>query len=60
MQVRFPISNPMSNPSKYPQSPCYQCPVSWNAINGRWCPKLRCYVEYATRIPCRRPGSPTD
>lgn len=44
----------------YPPSPCYQCNVGINAVNGRWCPKLKCYVEYASRYPCRSPFCSTD
>lgn len=50
----------MSNKDSYPKSPCYQCPVSYNALNGRWCPKLKAYVEYASKFPCKTPFSKTD
>lgn len=33
---------------------CAQCPKAHDSINGRYCNKLRKYVQYATEPPCKK------
>lgn len=31
---------------------CQSCEYGRNCINGRWCAKLRVYVEYSNKVKC--------
>lgn len=40
--------------------PCDSCPERVNSINGRYCRRLRRYVEYHQQQPCRQQDSNGD
>lgn len=31
---------------------CRECPIAYNALNGRYCKRIGKYVEYATEPEC--------